>query len=52
MQSYRDPAMIKAALDFNVEAYGMHWRDGSLVSPKAVVKVALTNKSGHSIPDG
>lgn len=52
MQSYRDPAMIKAALDFNVEAYGMHWRDGSLVSPKAVVKVAMTNKSGHSIPDG
>lgn len=52
MQSYRDPAMIKAALDFDVEAYGMHWRDGALVSPKAVVKVAMTNKSGHSIPDG
>jgi hypothetical protein len=52
MQSYRDPGMIKAALDFDVEAYGMHWRDGSLVSPKAVVKVAMTNKTGHSIPDG
>lgn len=52
MQSYRDPGMIEAALDFDVEAYGMHWRDGSLVSPKAVVKVAMTNKTGHSIPDG
>ncbi|BCR06087.1 c-type cytochrome [Desulfuromonas versatilis] len=52
MQSYRDPGMAEAALDFDVEAYGMHWRDGSLVTPTAVVKVAMTNKSGHSIPDG
>jgi hypothetical protein len=52
MQSYRDPAMIEAALDFEAEAYAMNWRDGRFYSPKAVVKVAMTNRSGHSIPDG
>jgi hypothetical protein len=44
--------MIEAALDFEAEAYGMNWRDGSLPSPKAVIKVAMTNRAGHSIPDG
>ena len=52
MQSYRDPAMIEAALDFEAEAYGMNWRDGRFYSPKAVIKVAMTNRAGHSIPDG
>lgn len=52
MQSYRDPGMAKAAVDFKVDAYGVQWRDVTLMTPKAVVKVSMTNRSGHSIPDG
>lgn len=50
--SYSDPKMIAAALDFEAEAYGMYWRDGPQIVPRAVVKVAMTNRSGHGIPDG
>lgn len=52
IQSYRDPVMIKAAVDFKVEAFGYHWRDNTDVMPKVVVKVEMVNRSGHSIPDG
>ncbi len=52
MQAYRDPGMAKAAVDFRAEAYPLVWRDGALVTPKAVVKVEMTNRAGHSIPDG
>jgi hypothetical protein len=52
IQGYRDPAMIKDAVDFKAEAYGYHWRDGALITPRAVVKVEMTNRAGHSIPDG
>ncbi len=52
MQSYRSKVMSDAAVDFEVEAYAAAWRDGSLVTPKAVVKVEMTNRTGHSIPDG
>lgn len=52
IQGYRDPAMINAAVDFKADAFGYHWRDGAIVSPKAVVKVEMINRSGHSIPDG
>lgn len=52
MQSYRDGGMAKAAVEFKVEAFGYHWRDVTTISPKAVVKVAMTNRAGHSIPDG
>ncbi|ACM19700.1 cytochrome c, 5 heme-binding sites [Geotalea daltonii FRC-32] len=52
IQSYRDPAMAKAAVDFKMESYGYHWRDGAEIKPKAVVKVEMTNRAGHSIPDG
>jgi len=52
IQSYRDPAMAKAAVDFKMESYGYHWRDGAVIKPKAVVKVEMTNRAGHSIPDG
>jgi hypothetical protein len=52
IQAYRDPAMAKAAVDFRVEAFGYHWRDGADVMPKAVVKVEMINRSGHTIPDG
>ncbi len=52
MQSYRDPAMQKMAVDFKVETLGYQWRDGSKMVPQALVKVEMTNKTGHSIPDG
>jgi hypothetical protein len=52
MQSYRDPGMAKAAVDFETDITGMLWRDGSRYVPKTVVKVAMTNRTGHSIPDG
>lgn len=52
MQSYRSEVMSDAAVDFEVEAYGAKWRDGRLVSPKAIVDVKMTNRTGHAIPDG
>ena len=52
MQSYRDPGMAKAAVDFKVEALGYQWRDGAKVVPQALVKVEMINRAGHGIPDG
>jgi len=52
IQGYRDPAMIKDAVDFKVEAFGYYWRDITDLVPKVVVKVEMINRSGHSIPDG
>lgn len=52
IQGYRDSAMTKEALDFKTEAYAYHWRDGAVIKPRAVVKVEMTNRAGHSIPDG
>ena len=52
IQSYRDPAMINAAVDFKAEAFAYYWRDVSEIKPKAVVKVEMTNRAGHTIPDG
>lgn len=52
MQSYRDSGMGKAAVKFDVEAYGNYWRDGAKIVPQAFVKVEMTNKTGHTIPDG
>ncbi len=52
MQSYRDPGMAKAAVDFETDISGIRLRDGSRYVPKAVVKVSMTNRAGHSIPDG
>jgi hypothetical protein len=52
MQSYRDPGMAKAAVDFKVETLGYQWRDGSTMVPQALVKVEMTNQAGHAIPDG
>lgn len=52
MQSYRDPGMAKAAVDFHVEATPVQWRDGSVMSPRVALKVNMVNKTGHSIPDG
>jgi hypothetical protein len=52
MQSYRSPAMAEAAVDMRVEAASVVWRDNTTVRPKATVRVELTNKAGHGIPDG
>ncbi len=52
MQSYRSPAMAKAAVDFKVEMLPNQWRDGSKMVPENLVKVELLNKAGHAIPDG
>lgn len=52
IQGYRDKAMSDAAVEFKTEAFGYYWRDGAQIKPKAVVKVEMLNKSGHSIPDG
>lgn len=52
IQSYRDPAMAKMALDVHVVAQALQWRDGTIMTPMANVTVELTNKAGHAIPDG
>jgi mono/diheme cytochrome c family protein len=52
MQSYQNPGMGKAAVDFKVETLGYQWRDGTKLVPQALVKVEMINRSGHSIPDG
>lgn len=52
MQGYRDPAMTKGAVDFHVEALAYQWRDGKKMMPQTLVRVEMTNRSGHSIPDG
>lgn len=50
--SYSDPGMAAAAVDFEVDTYPSYWRDVNLYTPKAVVKVSMTNRAGHAIPDG
>jgi len=52
MQSYRDPGMAKAAVDFKVDMLPHQWRDGAKMVPVNVVKVQILNKAGHAIPDG
>ena len=52
IQAYRDEGMAKAAVDFKAEFFGYYWRDVNAMVPKAVVKVEMINRSGHSIPDG
>lgn len=52
MESYRSPEMAKMAVKFNVDAYGLYWRDGARIVPQAFVRVEMTNKAGHAIPDG
>jgi hypothetical protein len=52
MQSYRDPGLAQAALDFKVQTSGFHWRDASNIRPYVAVDISMTNKAGHVIPDG
>lgn len=52
MQSYRSKELVKMAVDMKVEVTPHYWRDGVKIIPQTSVKVALTNKAGHVIPDG
>lgn len=52
MQSYRSPVMARAAVDMHVDVAPVLWRDNTSLRPKARVRVDLTNKAGHGIPDG
>ena len=52
MQSYRSPVMAQAAVEMHVVATPVVWRDNTTLRPKAAVRVELTNKAGHGIPDG
>ena len=52
IQSYRSEVMSDMAIDWHVETRPMVWRDGRNVRPKVMVDVAMTNQSGHGIPDG
>jgi hypothetical protein len=44
--------MTDSAVEMHVDADAVVWRDVSTMRPKATVKVELTNRSGHGIPDG
>ncbi len=52
MQSYRAPELYEKAVDMKVDAYAYLWRDVVTPTPAASVKVELTSKAGHVIPDG
>jgi hypothetical protein len=52
MQSYNDINMGKTAVDLRVETLGYIWRDKAKMIPQALVKVEMTNRAGHAIPDG
>ena len=54
MQSFRDDAMIEAALDVKVEGRSMFWRKNKTegVLPIGIIDVSMYNKTGHVIPDG
>lgn len=54
IKAYTDKEMIEAAVDFEVDALAYYWRKNKEegVLPMGVVKVNLTNRTGHTIPDG
>lgn len=52
MQSYRSKVMADKAVDMHVETSSVYWRDNTTIRPKAAVRIELTNKAGHGIPDG
>ncbi len=60
IQSYRDPAMSNAAVDFRVavrriladDTPGPNPGTASRPAPRIAVDVSMANKAGHSIPDG
>lgn len=52
MESYRSPEMARMAVDFHVDAHGSYWRDGAKIVTQAFVRVEITKRAGHAIPDG
>ncbi len=52
MQSYRSKAMAEKAVEMHVETNAVYWRDNTTIKPKAAVRIELTNRAGHGIPDG
>lgn len=52
MQSYRAPELYEKYIDMKVDAYAYLWRDVVTPTPAALVKVELTSKAGHAVPDG
>lgn len=52
MQSYRSKEMAAKAVEMHVETSSVYWRDNTSIRPKAAVRIELTNKAGHGIPDG
>jgi hypothetical protein len=52
-RDYRDPEMVKRALDVEVEAKkGFKSIELPGLSPAAKLVVKITNNAGHRIPDG
>lgn len=58
IQSYRHPAMVDAGLAFTADISRVLQFEretpnpGPIYAPRIAVTVSMTNKSGHSIPDG
>ena len=52
MQSYRSKVMAEKAVEMHVETKSVYWRDNTTIRPKTAVRIELTNKAGHGIPDG
>lgn len=52
IQSYRDPRLIKAALDFSLGASAARVLSGNEERDGVVARVVMVNRAGHSIPDG
>ena len=52
MQSYRSKEMAQKAVEMHVETNSVYWRDNTTIRPKAAVRIELTNRAGHGIPDG
>jgi len=52
LQSYRSEVMRKMAIDLHVNASAYLWRDGTILTPLALVRAEIVNKAGHAFPDG
>lgn len=54
MQSYNSEEMRKMAVDVEVDGRSLFWRKNTAegVIPMGIINVEITNKAGHTIPDG
>jgi hypothetical protein len=52
--AYQDPDMAEAAVRVEADAFAYYWRKNKAegVIPLAVVRIDITNRTGHGIPDG